>query len=286
MLFQMTGFPVDKSDFYSIAVNHKNALGTNFPFETFVLKDPIKLLPTELIPSFYMVNKYGDVYTDTQYVLIPYIRFWIADPDILYYENTRNIDELGEMPRLDYRQNPFHPYWVGGSGVFGAVNANNPNKNAYDNLRNLMDIYLPPPAGSSNSLTNGYRNNKTPIPKLSGIGENVIPNEGGFKNGMFLPAGSRYMQASSTGSVTTVVNGHVLALTTDLTATNPTIGYSYTLSLPDVSTNATSPFILPPMFLDMFSLYSAASFNASTAFGPNINSRACVAVLTFGVQPA
>lgn len=285
MLFQMTDFPVDKSDFYSVAINHKNALGTNFPFEAFVLKDPIKLVPTELIPSFYMVNKYGDVYTETQYVLVPYIRFWIADPDILYYENTRNIDELSEINRIDYRQNPFHPYWVGGSGVFGPTNGNNPNKNAYDNLRRLMDIYVPP-AGSNNSITNGYRNNKTPIPTLSGIGENIIPNEGGFKNGMFLPAGARYMQAANTGTSTTVINGHVLQIQLDLSTTNAVIQYRYGLSLPDTSTSATTPFILPPMFLDLFSLSSAAGFSNVSAFGAASNSKACVAVLTFGIQPA
>lgn len=289
MLFQMTDFTVNLADFSSYSLQHKNEKGTVFDMPYWLLTEAIKLVPVDKIPSFYMVNKYGEIYDQTQFVLVPYIRFMIADPRIVYTENKTNWGGEAEMRRTDYRQNPFHPYWIGGIGYNNMPSdSQNPNKYAFENMKNLMDIYAIPAWNQTDTTTHGIRNSNTKIMKLGGIGEDLVPNEGGLRNGMFIPAGARYMQASTTGSFTTGTNIHRLELSGVASQTRKDSIYRYLLNLPELSTDPNAPFILPPLFTDLFAWTTYNAMNSSIPFTDvsNRNEWNAISVLTFGVQPA
>lgn len=287
MLFQMTDFTVDKSDFLSVGVSYKNGVNDNKSLTYYVLTEAIKLEPVDKIPSFYMVNKYGEVYDDTQYILVPYIRFMIADPKLNYADNKTNWASEAEMHRTDYRANPFHPYWIGGVSYNGmSASLPNPNQNAFENSKELWDAYVIGDQTRSECLIHGIRNQNTKIPKLMGIGEDLVPNEGGLKQGMFLPAGARYMQAGVNGSFTGGTNTHFLRLVQTADFNVITSTYRYLLSLPELSTSAVTPYILPPLFTDLFCWFNNAALDRATNYNYDTFAGNAVSVLTFGVQRA
>lgn len=249
MQFIVDSFALNKSDLFSVGVDMLDKEGTEHSLTYFVSQEPIKLEPVDKIPSFYMVNKYGEVYSDTQYVLVPYIRFMVADPTDVY---TTIVDGLS---RTNYSKSPFHPRWIGGTSYGSSINQSQPNKNAGTNFKRLFDPYL---LGSGSATWDYYtahavRNDNTKIPKLAGIGESLVPNEGGFAGAMFMPVGSQYLQARSAAMWPTATTNHFLTQISVANDANPSARYQYYLSLPEVSTNATTPYILPPLFTDLFS---------------------------------
>lgn len=283
MQFIVDSFALNKSDLFSVGVNMLDKEGTEHPLTYYVSKEAIKLEPVDKIPSFYMVNKYGEVYSDTQYILVPYIRFMVADPTDVY------VNVVDGLTKTNYSKSPFHPRWIGGNTYGSAVDSDQPNKNAGTNFKRLFDPYLlGTGSGQWDDYTaHGVRNENTKIPKLLGIGEDLVPNEGGFAGAMFMPAGSRYLQARPEAMWPTATTNHFLTQISVANTTTPSARYRYYLSLPEDSTSAVTPYILPPLFTDLFSWYTRRANRTGPPFDEGVDfHQNAISVLTFGVEPA
>ena len=277
MQFIVDSFALNKSDLLSYSVSMKNIDNSDQTLGYFVSAEPIKLEPVSTIPSFYMVNKYGEVYNQTQFILVPYIRFMVHDPLAVY------VDVVDGITQVNYAKSPFHPYWMGGVSYSG-VDSQQPNKNANYNFKQLFDPYLVNPGNPDNYTAHAVRNDATKIPTIKGIGEDLVPNEGGFAGAMFMPTGSQYLQARVDAMWPTATTNHWLTQISTMGA-QPSSRYQYYLSLPEVSTSATTPYILPPLFTDLFSWFTYRTNRSGGFYAKQDFHQNAIAVLTFGVQP-
>lgn len=280
MEFRMDGFTMSKGELLPQFIQFKDENGVVTELKFYTLAEPIKLEPTQLIPSFYMVNKYGEVYNDTQYVLVPYIRFAVPDPSETYKFSSDGVSGF------NYARNPFHPYWIGGV-TYSGVLAEQPNKYAKENLDKLMDLYLIGTNRKNYYTAHGVKASNNYWGNLSGIGQDLVPDEGSLKDGMFMPVNARYLQANTQADLFAgFSNNHALVMSSVADDTRPTAVWYYGLKLPEVSADATQPYILPPLFKDLMSWYNdtqpaSANSYAKSTFGSN-----AISILTFGVKQA
>lgn len=266
-------------DSYSVTFYDENDQPNDMVY--YVTKIPVKLKPTEMFPSFYMVNRYGEIYSDAQYKLVAYLRVMVADPNLAYVTTSDGITVE------NYAKNLFHPYWIGGvSENNGQINTGNPNKkNVVRNSSQLFDVIRYGDVGSAVSavdyVTYGIRNANTKVIKLGGIGEDLIPDSGGLPYGMFIPSTAQW-----------------LVFDTDMSASNKK-GYFYTKRVntsgpyslayvtPSASNDGAAPFMLPNLFVDHFSWFASYPriTNIAQPFLKNGYRQSGACILTYGVEP-
>lgn len=283
MNFTIPEFTPNLQDFTEMILTFKNVAGDPFVFKVYRLTEPIVLEPTVAIPSFWMLDKNAVSYDKTQFVLIPELRMIIPDPKINYQENQLNIDGGAERPRVDYRQNPFHPYWIGNvtANGNGTLNAKNPNTYAYENLSKLMDVYISVDGNnlaSGPKTTHGIRNENTPFNQIPSEGNLTMPNQGSLGEGMFMPVIKKYLQGGAVEN--TAAGNHYARMVNEPGAARKNATFEYRIYLPETSTDEARPYLLPPMFTDLFSVWhgNGNNYNASS------NSSGAISILTFGVR--